>query len=192
MSPIIGARGGLSASAYGLFTASAAIAGDYQSIATVTVGSGGSSSISFSSIVGTFKHLQIRIHAKSSTSGDYDWSLRFNSDTGTNYTKHQVAGDGSTTFATGTASQNQIPGGFLTNGAWSSSIADVLDYTSTSKNKTVRVLTGSDNNGDGLVGLRSGMYFATPAAITSIQIIPTSGASGFAEYTSFALYGIKG
>ena len=35
------------------------------------------------------------------------------------------------------------------------------------------------------------IWFATPAAITSIQIIPSSGGSGFATYTSFALYGIK-
>ena len=164
----------------------------YESIATVTVGSGGASSASFSSIPSTFKHLQIRALVKSSTSGDYDWSIRFNSDTGSNYTKHQLAGDGSTPFATGSASQAQIPSGFLWNASWSPTVADVLDYTSTSKNKTVRVLCGSDANGSGLVGLRSGMYFATPAAITSIQIIPTSGASGFAEYSSFALYGIKG
>jgi len=59
MSPILGARGGLSASAYG-FTSAVVGPGDYESIQTVTVGSTSQSSISFTSIPSTYKHLQIR------------------------------------------------------------------------------------------------------------------------------------
>jgi hypothetical protein len=169
-----------------------AAATSYESIATVTVGGAGASSITFSSIPATYTHLQIRVLAQNSVSGDYDWSLRFNSDTGANYTKHQLYGDGTTAYATGSASQNQIPGGFMYLTSWSPAVVDILDYTSTSKNKTVRLLTGSDNNGGGFAGLRSGVWFATPAAITSITIIPTSGGSGFLTNSSFALYGIKG
>ena len=159
-------------------------------LATVSLTST-ASSIEFTGIPANYTHLQLRVVTKASVSGDVDWSLRFNGDTGANYTKHQLFGNGTSASATGTASQNQIPGGFTNLTAWSPSIVDILDYTSTSKNKTVKTLTGTDDNGSGYVGLRSGVWFATPAAITSIQIIPTSGGSGFATYSFFALYGIK-
>jgi len=163
----------------------------YESIATVIVGSGGSSSVSFTSIPSTYKHLQIRAIHKPTTSGDYDWSIQFNSDTGANYSKHQVAGDGSVTFATGTANTNQIPGGWNQYTDFGGSIVDILDYANTNKNKTVRTMTGADRNGAGLIGLRSG-YWNNTAAVSSILIIPTSGSTGLAQYSSFALYGIKG
>lgn len=159
-------------------------------LATVSLTST-ASSIEFTGIPANYTHLQLRVVTQASVSGDVDWSLRFNGDTGANYTKHQLFGNGSAAFATGSASQNQIPGGFTNLTAWSSSIVDILDYTSTSKNKTVKTLSGSDVNGSGYVGIRSGVWFASPVAITSIQIIPTSGGSGFATYSSFALYGIK-
>jgi hypothetical protein len=163
----------------------------FVSIATTTVGAGGASSISFSSIPSIYKHLQIRGISKPSTSGDYDWSIQFNSDTGTNYSKHQVFGDGTSAVATGTASQNQIPGAFNQYTDFGGFIVDILDYQNTSKNKTVRTLTGIDRNGNGLIGLRSG-YWNSASAISSIQIIPTSGSTGIAQYSSFALYGIQG
>jgi hypothetical protein len=176
----------------GLFSSGvAASTNAYESIATTTVGAGGSSSVSFSSIPSTYKHLQIRVIAQNSVSGDYDWSIRFNSDTASNYSKHQLFGDGTSAYATGTASTAQIPGGFMRNANWGNGVVDILDYANTSKNKTVRLLTGSDGNGDGIVGLRSG-YWNSTSAVSSIQIIPTSGGSGFAQYSSFALYGIKG
>ena len=47
--------------------------GDYQSIATVTVGGAGSTSIDFTSIAGTYSHLQIRCLARASTGGAVDY-----------------------------------------------------------------------------------------------------------------------
>jgi hypothetical protein len=74
---------------------------------------------------------------------------------------------------------------------FSASIVDILDYANTSKYKTIRVLAGADvNNQTGTTfGLSSGSWRST-SAVTSITI----GTSGFnfAQYTQFALYGIKG
>jgi hypothetical protein len=99
-------------------------------------------------------------------------------------------GDGSTAYSTASTSTTQIPGGFNQYTDFGGSIVDILDYANTSKNKTVRTLTGADRNGNGLIGLRSG-YWNSTAAVSSISIIATSGSTGFAQYSSFALYGVK-
>ena len=57
-----------------------AVPGDYQSIATTTVGAGGAASISFTSIPATYQHLQIRAIGRSSNTVE-DSLYRFNSDT---------------------------------------------------------------------------------------------------------------
>jgi hypothetical protein len=64
-----------------------------------------------------------------------------------------------------------------------------LDYTNTNKNKTARSLWGYDANGSGYVGLYSGLWRNT-SAINRIDYVPASGT--FPQYSSFALYGIKG
>ena len=74
----------------------------YESIATVTVGSGGSSSIDFTSIPSTYTHLQLRMTARcTAQSGGNPTNvyLRFNSDSGSNYAWHQLAGNGSAASA---------------------------------------------------------------------------------------------
>lgn len=163
----------------------------YESIATSTVGSGGSSTITFSSIPSTFAHLQIRV--MQITSGGYAASttLRFNSDTGANYAYHYLLGDGSSATAGNGVSQTSILPFFNgnTTSPWVA-VIDILDYTSTAKQKTIRSLNGSDNNGSGYAVLGSGLYKpSTIAAIDTITITSPSGS--FSQYSSFALYGIK-
>jgi hypothetical protein len=69
----------------------------YESIATVTVGSGGAANVEFTSIPATYTHLQVRGIGRSleaNTGVDVQY-LRFNSDTGSNYAWHQLVGNGS-------------------------------------------------------------------------------------------------
>jgi hypothetical protein len=192
MSPILGARGGLSAKAYGFTSAVAAGPGDYDSISTVTVGAGGSNSISFSSIPGTYEHLQLRVSALTAASGKV-MVARFNSDSSTSYTWHFLNGQG-TTASSGNATGNTYARFFGQNIGTNTtnpsvSIFDVLDYTNTNKNKTVRSLSGSDNAGSGEIALESSLWINTNA-ITSITIL-LNDSSNFSQYSSFALYGIK-
>ena len=167
-------------------------AGAYESIATTTVGTA-VSSVTFSGIPATYTHLQIRYIAKNSVTGD-SFSMRFNSDTASNYARHELSGFGSTANAYASTSQTSMIIGFEGYGAGSDfgvGIIDILDYTSTSKNKAVRSLTGYDANGGGGVGLVSGLWYKTPEAITSITL--NQGNSGnFKEFSQFALYGVKG
>ena len=163
--------------------------GAYDSIATVTVGSGGSSSITFSSIPSTYTHLQLRMYAVSA--GTYSGSdiTRFNGDSGANYASHSLYGGGNTANAGGAASQTSLSTFFTpdaTNPAVA--VADILDYANTSKYKTVRGLAGSDRNGSGYMIFQSGLWMNT-AAITSITISAYAG--NWNQYSSFALYGVK-
>lgn len=177
----------------GIIASSGVTGGDYESIATTTVGAGGVSSVTFSSIAGTYTHLQIRFLAKNSVTGD-SFSMRFNGDTAANYARHELSGFGSSANAYASTSQTSMVIGFegyATGSDFGVGVIDILDYTSTNKNKTVRSLTGYDANGGGGVGLISGLWFKTPEAITSITL--NQGNSGnFQQYSSFALYGIKG
>jgi len=169
----------------------------YESIATVTVGASSVSDVVFSSIPSTYKHLQVRYLAKSARSGNTldELNLRFNSDTGNNYAQHAVFGDGSSANTQATTSQNNIElgsgwlGTTTAGSQFGVGVLDIFDYTNTSKNTTIRVLGGLDMNGSGRVGLGSGLWMNT-SAVTSITLYAQN--ANLVQYSSFALYGIKG
>ena len=167
------------------------VTSSYESIATVTVGSGGSSQIEFTSIPATYTHLQVRgIWAHSTT--NVAAVIRLNTDAGANYTQHILRGNGSTASASG---QTDLTGTGATiasssgSGGFGTSIIDILDYTNTNKYTTMRILAGQDVNGDGNLRMYSGLWLNTNA-ITNIRIIPND--STFNQYTQWSLYGIKG
>lgn len=170
-------------------------AGDYESIATVTVGAGGTSSVTFSSIPSTYQHLQVRGIMRNTASNDYTLRARLNSDTGSNYARHTLKGNGTAASAVGESTQAYIsldemaPLSSNTANAFGVIVLDILDYQNTNKNKTVRALGGFDANGVGRILLDSGLWQST-SAITQIQFF--MAADNFAEYSTFALYGIKG
>jgi hypothetical protein len=167
----------------------------YQSIATTTVGAGGAATVTFSSIPSTYTHLQIRgILRHTPDSPSYGLCSYFNGDTGSNYSFHTLQGDGSSATASAATSQivivnSQMPGSGATANAFGAVVIDVLDYANTNKFKTSRSLGGWDGNGSGYINLYSGNWRNT-AAITSISLTPYN--DSFAQYSSFALYGIKG
>ena len=175
-----------------------AVPNSYESIQTTTL-TGNQTTITFSSIPATFTHLQLRIFARTNRTGN-DFAnllIRFNNDTGSNYVYHDLFADGATVTASGTATQtsitaNRLTGPTATANVFGAIIVDVLDYTSTNKNKTIRALGGADNNGSGALSFSSGLYFATPVAINRIDLTTIAGTFDFVQYSSFALYGIKG
>lgn len=165
----------------------------YESISTVTVGAGGASSIAFTSIPSTYKHLQLRYISRN-TAAAYYIRMELNSDSGSNYANHYLIGDGTNASATNGTAQSymDIP---RSAGAYSSSVlnagvVDLLDYQNANKYKTVRGIGGYDTNGNGqVVDFISGLWLST-AAINRIYLFSYSG--NFAENSKFALYGIKG
>ena len=180
---------------------SAFIPNSYESIATVTVGSP-VATVSFTSIPATYTHLQVRLIAKS-TETLYNQSdaitFYFNADTTyTNYRSHWVRCSG----ASVSASQIQSAGYNIYSGSIASGhssqvsmfgaqIIDILDYANTNKYRTVRTLDGNElNSAESFVGLHSGLWMST-STVSGLTFQVTNG-SNFAQYSQFALYGIKG
>jgi len=163
----------------------------FESIATANPTSG--TTVTFSSIPSTYQHLQIRFTHITASPNGAQLRLQINSDTGSNYSRHKLQGNGTTASATGAASQTFMYIGSDGVGSDSSyavvGITDLHDYKSTTKNKTMRSLVGIDKNGSGDIAMWSGSWLNTNA-ITSLTI--TSDGANFASGSSFALYGIKG
>jgi hypothetical protein len=171
----------------------------YESIASTTVGSGGTANITFSSIPSTYTHLQIRGILKSNRpSSDYSgWAwISVNGSQGARY--HYLYGDGSSTASSNGTPATDVGGILVATGStagaanmFSGCIIDILDYTNTDKNKVLRVLSGADTNTTGgLINFSSYLVNST-SAITSISIGGTDS-TNLQQYSSLALYGIKG
>ena len=166
--------------------------GTFESISTVLVTTA-QSSITFSNIPQGYTDLQLRSYWGFTDTSNNTWlNVQFNGDAGSNYSYHAIrsAAAGFVMSASYATTKMSFGSDVLGNASsWAVSIADIFSYSSTSKNKTVRTIGGYDNNGSGRFSLTSGLWFATPAAITSILLSPYSG--NWSTYTSFSLYGIK-
>jgi hypothetical protein len=167
----------------------------FYSIATVN-GTGSSGTITFSSIPSTYSHLQIRFNARSTYAGTLNQlEMTVNGDTGSNYVPyHLLYGDGSTVGSVGSTTNtrivfNDIPAATSLANTFMPGIIDILDYGSTNKYKTVKILYGRDFNGSGQMMFGSGLWMST-SAISSLSIYVTAGGN-FNSYSQFALYGVK-
>lgn len=167
----------------------------FESLASTTLNST-TSTVTFSSISGSYQHLQLRCLTRSNTTSQVQFWIRFNSDSGSNYTFHRLSGQGSATSAAGATGNSEARSWYVTESdraadIFGGLIADIHDYKSTTKNKTVRFFTGYDVNGSGgWVSLTSSAWLST-SAITSITVGITGGAS-YVSGSVFSLYGIKG
>ena len=165
----------------------------FESIETISA-SGLTGSITFSSIPQTYKHLQIR----SLSAGDLNTNvrMRFNGDSGSNYSYHGLqsgTGYGSQVYTNYGINQSSIMlfdqqlGGA---DYFNATICDINDYSSTVKNKSTATQSGvAPNSSNFFLYFESGLWRSN-AAITSINIFPTS--QSFRDGSTFALYGIKG
>lgn len=184
---------------WGILSASGAgAAGAYEHIAS-TILSASQTTVTFSSIASTYKHLQLRAVARSTRAANNRTlvRMRLNGDTGSNYAYHSLTGNGtsvSTDAASSAAFMQMIyfipdnDSGLANN--FGAAVFDILDYASSSKNTTVRALGGNNSRFNSDISLDSGLWNNT-AAVTSISLYPANGFD-FAIGSRFSLYGIKG
>jgi hypothetical protein len=169
--------------------------GAYDSIATTTVGAGGAATITFSSIPQTYTHLQLR-YISNNTNNAFSIRATLNSDSGSNYANHILSGNGSSASTNGYPSETSMsfprssygPGYATT---FTGAVVDILDYSNTSKNKTARGLGGYETNSGSYqtIDFTSSLWMNT-SAITNIVL--SSAVGNFAQFSQFALYGVKG
>jgi hypothetical protein len=173
-------------------------AGAYEQIATA-FGTGSSATITFDSIPQDYKHLQIRYAAKTTDSA-YGLNVRYNNiSTAGTYNIHYLRGNGSAVSSaanTGNSNEMRLPFAMANKDVAlvpSSGIIDILDYASTTKNKTLRAFYGMHFVFAGnyyYTTLASGLSLST-SAVSSIQLI-VGGSGNFSTVSRFSLYGIKG
>ena len=180
------------------------VEGNFEAIQTVALTSA-QSSISFTSIPQTYKHLQIRgilkwDYSSNSSPDTSAVGVRFNGDSGTKYPYGTLTGAGNN------ANANAYASSAVTKGIGGYSVAlnshsthasmfagviiDIPEYANTNKYKTVMNFGGFDTNG-GIARVSYGSFaWADTAAITSIEVFPDY--PNWATNTTLSLYGIKG
>jgi hypothetical protein len=170
--------------------------GSMEPITSITL-TGTQSTIVFNNIPSTYTHLQIRGFGRTtraSVNSDVI-RIRFNSDAASNYSVHSLLGEGGGVVPESFANTSQtymqtyiIAGDGAGTSTFGTFITDILDYTSTNKNKTIKQLAGIDNNGNGVISLFSGLWYKTPEAVNTITM---TAIGNFVANSSFSLYGIK-
>lgn len=169
----------------------------YELIGTIDL-TGPQYALTFTGIPQQYKHLQIRMVTQVTGSSGNDLKLRFNADSTTgNYKDHGLYG-----FAGASATGSAYSGVVFTDSIYCGSVYptsetnlfggavfDILDFANTSKNKTVRGISGKPRSPDGVVYFQSGVWLST-AAITSLTVTSASG-TAFAPYSRISLYGLR-
>ena len=140
-------------------------------------------SISLTSISGSYRDLRIICRTTSTTAGG--GYIRFNSDSGSNYSSVWAFSSGGSTGSNSTSGTSFSMFGML-NGNANTDIFEILDYSATDKHKTM--LNRYDSpQADGTYMIAD--RWASTSAITSIVFTATTG--NFASGSTFALYGVS-
>lgn len=154
----------------------------YDKIATYTVPGGGASSYTFSSIPSTYTDLIIVVNFITSPANYINF--QFNGDTGNNYSFTYLRGDG-TSAVSGRASNIPVAPG-ATAASPGQIVAQLMNYSNTTTNKTMLVRSGvASNDTRPMVDL-----WRNTAAVNSVTILGDSPIT-FSSGSTFTLYGIK-
>jgi len=156
----------------------------YVPIATLTT-SGGEASISFTSIPGTYTDLVLQGVVTSGVA--YELFMRYNSDTGTNYSNTYMEGNGTSATSARSTSTSLMSIAYSNNSNPNPMITQIQNYSNTTTYKTM--LSRSSAAGASVMAF-VGLWRNT-AAITSIELRMSSGGTTvFAANTVLSLYGI--
>lgn len=156
-------------------------------LANVTLGAN-ASSVTFSSISSAYRDLILVVSYTSNTSF-FNMTVRFNSDSGSNYTRVNMSGNpGGATSNSGSGTSGNInydSAGFTTSANFSTT--NIFDYSATDKHKTW-ISRAGETTGYSTVEAIVGRWAST-SAITSLVLLPS--ANQFASGSTFALYGVS-
>ena len=161
----------------------------FVKIASVTVGSGGASSIDFTSIPSTYTDLCLKISTRQNNINVAYASLRFNGST-SSYTYRSLEGSGSAA-----ASYNGTSGAYgitnnssLTANTFNSIDLYIPNYAGSNNKSWSSDSVTETNATTAYADLIAGLWSNT-AAINQVTLYPSSG--DFVQYSTATLYGIK-
>ena len=158
----------------------------YEAIATTTLGSA-QSSVTFSSISGSFTDLVLIVSGKSNAENS-NVLLEYNSATGSNYSVTILFGDGASAGSARVSNATSANLGRLGNENISNSIINIFNYSNTTTFKTAIGRGNVALGGNAEVNAKVALWRST-SAITSVLIKLSAG--NFDTGSTFTLYGIK-
>ena len=179
----------------GILALSGVVAGGGFDLLETTTLTSSASSVTFSGLdaYSDYKHLQIRMTGRVDNTTAYNlYHMRLNGDSGSSYSRHALIGTGSVVDPSGASTQTLMgvgvaPGSSVTSNVFNAAVIDILDFSS-SKNTTVRSLSGSAGGGLDSISLLSSAWYNT-TAVTSIEIFRAS--YNFISGSRFSLIGVK-
>ena len=154
----------------------------YEPIATTTLGTT-QNQVDFNAISGSYTDLVLIFNGGVTSTGDI-W-LRMNSDTGSNYSRTRLTGDGSTAASTRNSAASSIFISAGTVGATANAIINIQNYSNATTYKT----TVSRFNSSTYSVASCGLWRST-STITTLSLRADS-ADTFTSGSTFTLYGIK-
>lgn len=169
----------------------------YSKIASVTVGSGGVSSIDFLAIPQNYTDLMILVSAKTNRAqtGDNLW-LRFNGDSSSSYYTRRIYSTGSGTTGSdtgGTSTWINVlevgDSGPNTANTFGSASVYISNYTGSNYKAVSADAAPEANQLEVYIGLQAGLW-AKSNPVTSITLAPQIGPL-ITQYSTATLYGIK-
>ena len=162
----------------------------YEPISTTTLATA-TGTVTFSSVPQTYTDLVLVTVFATATINE-DLAVRFNSDTGSNYSRTHLRGNGSTASSSTATSQNLLlldvdsSGSTLNTGL--QTVTHFMNYANTSIQKSVLSRSGTLGGSYTGTSLIAGLWRDT-TAISTIGLFCTSG--NFVSGSTFTLYGIK-
>ena len=154
----------------------------YVPLATITLASG-DNDVTFSSIPATYRDLIIVVNGLGVGTGTL--ALRYNGDTGSNYSFVRMIGYSVGTLSTNATGQTYIMSADYSSTEQHATIIQVMDYSATDKHKTN--LTRSNRAGTWTFGIAG--RWANTAVVTSVNLVAIS--TNFAIGSTFSLYGVN-
>lgn len=166
-------------------------------ISTVTVGAGGTSGVTFSSIPQTYTDLVLVSSARALIAGANGLVLWFNGYGSSSFSDRTLYGDGSSVASeTNSAGTGQAGIGWLTPttstaSTFQNGVTYIPNYTGATS-KSFSTDSVSENNATAVRDYIFASRGSDTAAVSqiSIGVNGTGGANGLAQYSSFSLYGI--
>ena len=160
-------------------------------IITTSVLTSTTATVTFSSIPATYTDLVLIMNPIANTAANSYPYLRFNSDSGTNYSRTFLRGNGTTT--SGDFGQNEnvgylIGGNVIQTSNIFNAIVHFNNYSNTTTHKNWLASTNSATGTNNGVELTGGTWRST-SAINNIVLY--CGSNSFVSGSTFSLYGIK-
>jgi len=165
------------------------MANTFVKIASVTVGSGGASSMDFTAIPATYTDLKVVVSGREATGTSLFFTMQING-SAANQATRELRGSGSAASSgTNTIATIDQNGSGTTASVFGSADIYIPNYASTTTYKSYSIDSASENNAAAAYMRLSAGLWSSNSAINQLTFYPSSG--NIAEYSTATLYGIK-